>query len=93
MAETCMVNVGSCFVPTTLSVEDCADYIVVDAIDYVPAPSVDDLFLIPPIADMQELFLTGFSIPLIVYLTCWGYGVVINWFNREESTNNDTEDW
>ncbi|AEF99483.1 hypothetical protein [Methylomonas methanica] len=40
---------------------------------------------IPPQAQLQELWMAGFALPIICYLTAWGYQTVIAWF--EEKSN------
>jgi len=46
-------------------------------------PTLMDIFTIPLAGDLQQMWMLGFSLPIITYLTTWGYGVVINWFNEK----------
>jgi hypothetical protein len=36
----------------------------------------------PPVEDLQIAFMAGCSLPLIAYLTAWGYQTVINFSTR-----------
>ena len=49
------------------------------------------LFAMPDPASVQDAFVAGFSLPVICYLTAWGYGVVINWFYDDSKIINDEE--
>lgn len=44
-------------------------------------PSLQDIFDIPLAADLLQMWELGFGLPMLCYLTAWGYGVVINFFN------------
>lgn len=47
----------------------------------VPPPSAfDQIFIIPPSADITQVWMIAFTLPLILWLTAWGFGVVINMF-------------
>ena len=48
------------------------------------SPTLQDIFSIPLASDLAQLWLVGFSLPLILYLTAWGYGVVVNFFNPDK---------
>lgn len=45
--------------------------------------SLQDVFAIPESAALSEAFQTSFSLVLIVWLSAWAYGVVVNYFNPE----------
>ena len=47
------------------------------------ALTVADLFAVPSVADLQLIFTYGFRTTLIVYLTAWAFGVVVNFINEE----------
>ena len=70
--------------PVTTSIENCTDYILLTASEYTSLPTLTDIFTFPVAEDLQQMFTLGFSIPMVAYLTAWGYGVVINWFNERE---------
>lgn len=51
-------------------------------IAFAAQPTLQDVFNTPLTGDLQQMWMLGFATPLIAYLTAWGYGVVINWFNE-----------
>jgi hypothetical protein len=75
---------GEYLSPVTTSIDTCTDYILLTASEYTSLPTLTDIFAIPIAEDLQQMFTVGFSIPVVAYLTAWGYGVVINWFNERE---------
>lgn len=64
-------------------VNDCLGYIVESSTRYQQTPTLYDLFTIPLVDDLRTMFMLGFGLPIIAYLTSWGYGMVINWFNDD----------
>lgn len=49
---------------------------------YTPAPTLVDIFTIPIASDLQQMWMTGFALPVICYLTAWGFQTVIAWFEK-----------
>jgi hypothetical protein len=80
-----MANEYLCFeggLQTVVSnLTDCNGYIAVSSAVLQVEPTLADIFNIPLASDLQQMFLAGFSLPVIAYLTTWAFGVVINWFN------------
>ena len=72
-------------VPNGQPLETCAGYVVPSASEYKVFPSLLDIFSIPATGQLEELFMAGFSIPVITYLAAWGFGVVINWFDEKSN--------
>ena len=44
--------------------------------------TLDDVFLVPAIEDLQTVFMSGFSLPIVIYLTAWAFSTAIN-FTKE----------
>lgn len=65
------------------SIADCTGYVLMDAIEYSETPTLQSIFAQPIAADLAELWMVGFSLPIIVYLSAWAFGVVINWFKPQ----------
>ncbi len=68
------------------SLQDCSGYIMLTASDYtqlMSEPTLMDIFTIPVVGDLQQMWMLGFSLPIITYLSSWGFGVVINWFKEK----------
>lgn len=84
MTDTTGTLPGEYLAPVTTAIESCTDYILLTATEYTALPTLTDIFAIPLAEDLQQMWITGFSLPLIAYLTAWAYGVVINWFNEKE---------
>jgi hypothetical protein len=66
---------------STQAIDDCTNYVILHSTEYQSLPMLTDIFTTPVAADLQQMWMLGFATPLIAYLTAWGYGVVINWFN------------
>lgn len=47
-----------------------------------------DMFATPVVADIQQAFMAGASLPLIAYLVSWGYSVVIAFASSNHVDNN-----
>ena len=83
---------------TTLEVagefsEACAGFALMSAQEYQSVPTLATLFAIPEPASVQAAFMAGISLPLILWLTSWGFGVVVNWFNdRTDAAPSIDED-
>ncbi|MGZ5009685.1 MAG: hypothetical protein ACXV74_01850 [Methylobacter sp.] len=61
---------------------DPAAFVAVSASTLATQPTLQDIFTMPIASDLAQMWSLGFSLPVICYLTAWGYGVVINWFNE-----------
>lgn len=63
------------------AVGSCSNWVLLDAADYATFQDGIGLTQLIGNDEAAQLFAYGFSLPVIVYLTAWGFGVVINWFN------------
>ena len=43
--------------------------------------TIEQIFQIPESADLGLMFQTSFVLVLVLWLTSWGFGVVVNYFN------------
>lgn len=68
---------------TTQTIDTCTTYVLYTAQDYQNLPTLTDIFTMPLAADLAQMWMLGFGLPVITYLTAWGYGVVINWFKEK----------
>jgi len=71
------------FVIDPLQTTPCPNYAILSGQDFANVPTLTDIFTMPLAEDLQQMWMLGFSLPIITYLTAWGYGVVINWFNEK----------
>lgn len=67
---------------STQLIDTCTNYVILSATEHQSLPTLTDIFTMPLAADLQQMWMLGFSTPIIAYLTAWGYGVVINWFDE-----------
>lgn len=42
---------------------------------------IQQVMEIPIQTDLQQIWMTGFALPVICYLTAWGFQTVIGWFD------------
>lgn len=68
----------------TQTIDTCTTYVLYTAEDYRNLPTLTDIFTMPLAEDLAQMWMLGFSMPIITYLTAWGYGVVINWFSDKK---------
>lgn len=82
---------------TTLEVignysEACAGYALMTAQEYASTPTLATLFATPDAESVQQAFMAGLSLPLILWLVAWGFGIVVNWFNERATTQTVEEE-
>jgi len=80
------VTGGQGLVISSTPLDECTGVILLSADDYaklMSGPTLTDIFTMPVAEDLQQMWMLGFSLPIIAYLTAWSYGVVINWFNEK----------
>lgn len=61
--------------------EACAGYALMTAQEYASTPTLAALFAMPDQESIQTAFMAGLSLPLILWLTAWGFGVVVSYIN------------
>ena len=83
MASCININPDGTLYQTGEAMADCSGYVLLDAVEYTDLPTLQSIFAMPVAEDVAKLWVTGFSLPLVVYLVAWGFGVVINWFKPE----------
>lgn len=59
----------------------CAGYALMTAEEYAATPTLASLFAMPDPETIQTAFMAGLSLPLILWLTAWGFGVVVGYIN------------
>jgi len=64
-----------------LPVDSCPGFVVLDATEYTGSIVLADLFAIPLTADLSSAWAAGFTLPLVVYLSAWALGCVVNFVN------------
>ncbi len=67
---------------TSTPLDSCTSYVLMDASTYTSLPTLVDVFTIPLQTDLQAMWMTGFALPVIVYLSSWAYQSVISFVNK-----------
>lgn len=70
----------------------CTGYALMSADEYATTPTLAAIFAQPEPEAIQAAFMTGLSLPLILWLTSWGFGVVVNWFDRHTEASPTLDD-
>lgn len=60
---------------------DCAGYALMTAQEFASTPTLAALFAMPEPESVRTAFMAGLSLPLILWLTAWGFGVVVSYIN------------
>lgn len=81
----CVVPDGSTLAIVGEYTADCAGYALMTAQEYAATPTLAALFAVPDSATVQSAWMAGFSLPVILWLVAWGFGVVINMFRSNET--------
>ena len=81
---TCVVAdpVSGVLSSTSTPLDSCTSYVLMDASTYTSLPTLVDVFTIPLQADLQAMWMTGFALPVIVYLSTWAYQSVVSFINK-----------
>lgn len=72
--------------------EACAGYALMTAQEYAATPTLAALFAVPDADTVRQAFMAGLSLPLILWLTAWGFGVVVNFINHRTDQPSTIED-
>jgi len=70
----------------------CTGYALMSANEYATTPTLAAIFSTPDPDVIQAAFMTGFGLPVILWLTSWGFGVVVNWFDRSTDASQTLDD-
>lgn len=71
---------------------DCAGYALMSAQEYASVPTLATLFALPDPDSVQAAFMAGLSLPVILWLTSWGLGAIVNFINSRSVTQTLDED-
>lgn len=65
------------------SISDCTGYILMDVVDYTNYPTLSAIFDIPITSDLQTVWMLGFGLPMIVFLSSWALNQVVTFINSK----------
>ncbi len=88
----CVELVGTALEVTGEFTSACAGFALMTAEEYRSVPTLAALFATPEPEQVRAAFMAGLSLPLILWLTSWGLGVVVNWFNDHTAPPTINED-
>lgn len=57
--------------------------VVSTAAEFQRSADFSQVFGVPDATQVQTAFAAAFSLPLILYISAWALGVVVNWFTPE----------
>jgi hypothetical protein len=69
---------------------DCANSVVITISQYDQfmaesvQPTLEGIFAVPVAPDLTSAWMTGFGLPLTLYLVSWAYGRVLSFMNENE---------
>ena len=85
MSVLCIVVVGTDNIVQTVvnSASDCSalginTFVAVSS--QQSQPTLQDIFAMPLTSDLQTMWMLGFGLPIICYLTAWSMGILISMF-------------
>ena len=77
---TCVVvdqNTGFLLASST-PINQCTSFVMMDATGFNNLPTLTDIFSMPVAQDLSTMWMTGFALPVIIYLSSWALQTVIN---------------
>jgi len=77
----CVELVGSTLTAVGEYSDACSGYALMTAQEFASTPTLAALFAMPDPETIQTAFMSGLSLPLILWLTAWGFGVVVGYIN------------
>ncbi|NMY53506.1 hypothetical protein [Pseudomonas sp. WS 5011] len=78
----CIAAVGSTLEVIGEYTDACAGYALMTAQEYAATPTLAALFAVPDADTVRQAFMAGLSLPLILWLTAWGFGTVVHFINH-----------
>jgi hypothetical protein len=72
--------------------EACAGYALMTAQEYASTPTLAALFAQPDADTVRQAFMAGLSLPLILWLSAWGFGAVVNFINHRTDQPSTLEE-
>lgn len=77
-AAVCVVSSGGVLqVADTETAPACSQFLLQQAGDM----TVTDVFNVPVTADLQQVWMLFFALPMIIYLSAWALGQVVSFIN------------
>ncbi len=67
---------------TSQSLADCTAYVLVSAAEHEQLPTLVDIFTVPLADDLQDMFMAGFALPLILYLAALSFSSVVKFIPK-----------
>lgn len=71
---------------------NCAGYALMSAQEYASVPTLATLFAQPNPEQVQAAFMAGLSLPLILWLTAWGFGVILRFVQNRHADPETVQD-
>lgn len=72
--------------------EACAGYALMTAQEYASTPTLAALFAQPDADTVRQAFMAGLSLPLILWLSAWGFGAVVHFINHRTDQPSTLEE-
>ena len=83
MALCVVVDTAGLVHATVDSISTCTGYVLLDVLEYSEYPRLSAIFAMPLNTDLAKIWAVGFSLPLVVYLSAWALGTVVNFINEK----------
>lgn len=88
----CIAPVGSTLEVLGEYTDACAGYALMTAQEYAATPTLAALFAQPDAGSIQQAYMAGLSLPLILWLVAWGFGTVVSFINDRVSKPTEIEE-
>ena len=82
MAQCFYTNSNGRMILDQVPIDQCVDYIVLEASEFSDYPTLSAIFNQPISSDLATMWSLGFSLPMIVYLSSWAFGQVVSYINK-----------
>lgn len=79
----CVEQTGQVLQVAIAQVQPCPQYVLMTGQEFTSLPSLAEVFAMPLATDLQQMWLIGFSLPIILYLASWAFQTVIDFISQD----------
>lgn len=69
----------------------CQGYAIMNSEEYASTPTLAALFAMPGEEDIKAAFMAGITLPLMLWLVSWAFGVVVGFINSRSDVDSFEE--
>ncbi len=83
----CLQQVGTALEVVGTYSETCTGFVLATAEEYALTPTLAQIFATPDAETITAAFMAGMALPLILWLSAWGFGSVVAFIDRRTDSD------